>query len=162
MNNSKTIPFFLAFKIIAIALFTGFAIGWIRYWVGYYILLQGVLVGLLIPWLVNKISKSHQKNLSTIRFKIALLLFFFFMIGQAIGFGWAQPVFDPFNWFARVWNGDTVESVFGIFSTAGVVHQAFAKGLNGGFWLLLTIIDLFFMFFFILISMPLNFKKSQS
>lgn len=149
-------------KWILIAVLTGLVFGWIRYWIGYYILLQGVIAGLLIPWMIKKTAVSQMEALSNIRFKMALLLFFAFIIAQALGFGLAQPVFDPFNWFARVWNGETTESVFGIFSTAGVVSQTFSEGLSGGFWLFLSMIDLFFMFFFILVSMPLTSKKAKS
>ncbi len=76
------------------------------------------------------------------------------MISQAVGFGIAQPSFDPLGWPGRVWNGDTMESIFGVFSTGGVAHQAFSEGLSGGFWLFLSFIDIIFMFFFILISLP--------
>lgn len=117
---------------------------------------------MILPWFVVKTTPNQKDVLANIRFKMALLLFFLFMIGQSIGFGFAQPVFDPFNWFVRVWIGDTTESVFGIFSTAGVVSQTFSEGLSGGFWLLLSVIDLFFMFFFILVSMPLTTKKVKS
>ena len=144
---------------IAIAVLVGIVFGWIRYWIGYYILIQGVIAGLLIPWMVKKSAANQTEAISHVRFKIAVLLFFSFMVAQAIGFGMAQPVFDPFNWFIRVWNGDSIESVFGIFSTAGVVHHAFSEGLNGGFWIFLWLIDISFMFFFILVSMPLTTKK---
>lgn len=160
--NSKGISFVNILKWMFIAILTGIAFGWIRYWIGYYILIQGVIAGLLIPWMVKKTAVNQMQALSNIRFKMSLLLFFLFLIGQSIGFGLAQPVFDSFNWFVRVWNGETAESVFGIFSTAGVVSQTFSEGLSGGFWLLLTAIDLFFMFFFILVSMPLTSKKVKS
>ena len=161
-TEQKEISVISLFKWIFIAVLTGIVFGWIRYWIGYYILIQGVIAGLLIPWMVKRTAATQTEALSDVRFKIALLLFFSFMVGQATGFGMAQPVFDPFNWFVRVWNGDSIESVFGIFSTAGVVHHAFSEGLSGGFWLLLTAIDLFFMFFFILVSMPLTTKKVKS
>lgn len=150
------------FKWVLIAILTGLIFGWIRYWIGYYVLIQGVIAGLLLPWMVKKTAETQMDALANIRFKMALLFFFVFMIGQALGFGLAQPVFDPFNWFARVWNGDTTESVFAIFSRAGVTHHTFSEGLSGGFWILLTAIDLFFMFFFILVSMPLTTKKAKS
>lgn len=84
------------------------------------------------------------------------------MIAQAIGFGLAQPMFDPFSWFYRVWDGQTSESVFGIFTTGGGIHETFSGGLSGGFWALLLFIDLFFMFFFILVSLPLLTNKKKS
>jgi hypothetical protein len=146
-------------KWILIAVLTGIVFGWIRYWIGYYILIQGIIAGVLIVWLVKQTATTQMKALSNSRFKMAVGLFVLFIIAQALGFGLAQPVFDPFNWFARVWNGDTTESVFGIFSTAGVVSQTFSEGLSGGFWLLLMAIDLFFMFFFMLATMPLTSKK---
>lgn len=160
--ESENISTTVLIKWIFIAAITGLVFGWIRYWIGYYILIQGVIAGLLIPWMVKKTATNQTEALSNIRFKMVVLLFFSFMVGQALGFGIAQPVFDPFNWLARVWNGDTTESVFGIFSTAGVVSQTFSEGLNGGFWVLLSVIDLFFMFFFMLVSMPLTTKKAKS
>ncbi len=161
-NESKGIVFFDLAKWILISLIVGLVVGWIRYWIGYYILIQGVLVGLLISWLVKKTAQEQKEALANVRFKMANVLFFSFMIAQAIGFGLAQPVFDPFNWLARVWDGQTSESVFGIFSTGGVVHETFSGGLSGGFWVLLSFIDLFFMFFFILVSMPLATNKKRS
>jgi len=149
-------------KSLIVAFLAGLFFGWVRYWIGYYILIQGVIAGLIIPGLVVQFLPAKKNALANIRFKMALILFFSFMIGQMLGFGLAQPVFDPINWVARVWNGDTTESVFGIFSTAGVVSQTFSEGLSGGFWLLLSLIDLFFMFFFILVSMPLTSKKVKS
>lgn len=161
-TKPKRISLASLLKWILIAVLTGLFFGWIRYWIGYYILIQGVIAGLLIPWMVKNTAANQLEALSNIRFKMATLLFFSFLIAQALGFGLAQPVFDPFNWFVRVWNGDTTESVFGIFSTAGVVSQTFSEGLSGGFWLFLSMIDMFFMFFFILVSMPLTTKKAKS
>ena len=160
--ESKKISTLSLLKWIFIAAITGLVFGWIRYWIGYYILIQGVIAGLLITWMVKKTAARQMGALSDIRFKMAVLLFFTFMIAQAVGFGLAQPVFDPFNWLVRVWNGDTTESVFGIFSTGGVVHQTFSEGINGGFWVLLSLIDLFFMFFLMLVSMPLTTVKAKS
>ena len=159
-SNKISVSSFL--KWILIAITTGFAVGWIRYWIGYYILIQGILSGWLIGWLVCKTAQNQNEALSDIRFKMAILLFFSFMIAQALGFGLAQPVFDPFNWVYRVWNGQTTESVFGIFSTGGVVHQTFSEGLSGGFWIFLWFIDTSFMFFFLLISLPLTPKTKIS
>ncbi|MGQ8335788.1 hypothetical protein ACUNWD_04500 [Sunxiuqinia sp. A32] len=161
-KQSIKLPVSAVFKWILIAVSIGLITGWVRYWIGYYVLLQGVIAGLLIPWLVKKTASGQLEALSDVRFKIAILLFFAFMIAQAFGFGLAQPKFDPFNWFGRVWNGDTFESVFGIFSTAGVVHQTFAEGLSGGFWVFLSAIDVAFMFFFILVSLPIVTSKSKS
>lgn len=161
-NESKRIAFSALAKWILIALIVGFVVGWIRYWIGYYILIQGVLAGLLIPWLISKTAQEQKEALANARFKMAIVFFFSFMIAQAIGFGLAQPLFDPFNWFYRVWDEQTSESIFGIFSTGGVVHETFSGGLNGGFWALLSFIDLFFMFFFILVSLPLPSNKKKS
>ncbi len=147
-------------KWILVALITGFVFGWVRYWIGYYILLQGIVAGLLISSIVKKVATEQQQSLVDFRFKMAIALFFSFMIGQAVGFGTAQPVFDPLGWLGRVWNGDTSESVFGIFSTGGVAHQTFSEGLSGGFWLFLSLFDLAFMFFFILISLPTKIAKN--
>jgi hypothetical protein len=156
-KNLSTAPIV---KCLALAIATGLVFGWIRYWIGYYILIQGVIAGVTISWMVKQTAGEYIEALANIRFKMVVLLFFMFMIGQAFGFGLAQPVFDPFNWLARVWNADTTESVFGIFSTAGVVSRTFSEGLNGGFWVILSLIDLFFMLFLMLVTMPLPTKKN--
>lgn len=162
-KESIKLSFSTVSKWILVAVILGLLMGWVRYWIGYYVLVQGVIVGLLIPWIAAKKTTLEQKEaLANVRFKIAIVLFFSFMIAQGIGFGVAQPVFDPLIWLARVWDGQTSESVFGIFSTGGVVHEAFSGGLSGGFWVLLSFIDLFFMFFFILVSMPLPTNKKRS
>ena len=148
-------------KWIGIALLVGLIFGWIRYWIGYYILIQGVIAGLLIPWLIGKAAQDHKEVLADVRFKMANVLFFSFIIAQAIGFGLAQPVFEPFGWFYRVWDDQTSESIFGIFSTGGVVHETFSGGLSGGFWAFLFAFDLFFMFFFILVGLPLPSRKNK-
>lgn len=147
--------------IVAILLagLTGIVFGYLRYWIGYYILIQGVIAAVVLAYFVKAQAANKLERLANVRFKMSLLLFVGFVLAQAVGYGLAQPVFDPFNWFARVWNGDSSESVFGIFSTAGVVSRTFSEGVSGGFWLLLTAIDLFFMFFILLVSMPLSTKK---
>lgn len=149
-------------KSVITAVLIGIITGWLRYWIGYYVLIQGIVAGLLLSWLAKKIAADKQEGLSNIRFTMAILLFFSFMVAQAIGFGLAQPVFDPFNWVARVWDGQTTESFFGIFSTGGVAHETFSEGLSGVFWILLWLFDLLFMFFFILISLPLITSKKRS
>ena len=162
MTEQKKSTFIFFIKWISIALITGIIIGGLRYWIGYYILIQGILAGFLIPWLIHKSDKQPQRILSDHNFKITILLFFSFMIGQALGFGFVQPVFDPFGWLGRIWDGETSESVFGIFSTGGVSHKAFSGGVNGGFWVFLSVIDIFFMFFFMLISLPPKIIKNKS
>lgn len=149
-------------KWVLVTVVIGVVIGWVRYWIGYYVLIQGVIVGLLISGIVKSMAGQQTEALANVRSKMAIALFLFFMCAQAIGFGLAQPVFDPFNWLGRVWTGDTTESVFAIFSRAGVTHHTFSEGLSGGFWLLLSGIDLFFMFFFILITLPLPTSNRKS
>jgi len=154
MSHSKKQLFSSILLWILIAAGIGLTVGWIRYWIGYYILLQGIISGMLIPWAIHRIPKDRQMILADATFKMSIVTFFSFMVGQAIGFGLAQPWFEPIGWLMRILDDKTVESVFGIFSTGGVTHQFYANGLNGGFWVILSLIDLAFMFFFILISLP--------
>ncbi len=153
-------------KAILIYVLTAFTIGlitgWIRYWAGFYVLLQGTITGLLIPWVSHRFPSGREKIPGDASFKLAILLFSLFMIGQATGFGLAQPWFDPAGWLMRVIEGKTSESVFGIFSTGGVVHEFYSNGLNDGFWLILSIFDMLFMFFFLLISLPAKANKKRS
>ena len=147
---------------ILVAFVAGLITGWIRYWIGYYVLLQGIAVAFLISWGVHKIAIKQQALLAKAHFKISIILLFSFLVAQAVGFGLAQPHFDPLGWFGRIWQGQTVESIFAIFSTGGVAHHTFAEGLNGGFWLFLSLFDLAFMFFFLLIMLPPKTKKKNA
>ncbi len=162
MTESKQTTLLALSTWILVAFVIGLITGWIRYWIGYYVLLQGIVVGCSISWGVHKIATKQQPILSKAQFKISILLFFSFMMAQAVGFGLAQPRFNSLGWLSRIWEGQTVESVFGIFSTGGVAHHAFAEGLSGGFWLFLSLFDLAFMFFFLLITLPPKTTKSTS
>ena len=144
---------------ILIAIGIGMVMGWIRYWIGYYILFYGILSAILVTWAIHKTSEIRQTLLLKAKFKLSIVLFFSFMIGQAIGFGLAQPWFDPVGWLIRVLDGQTVESVFGVFSTAGVSHQFYSGGFDSGFWIFLSLFDLVFMFFFILITLAPKLAK---
>ena len=81
-----------------------------------------------------------------------LILFFWFMIAQAIGFGMAQPWFDPLGWLVRVIQHGTRETVWGIGLIGGVAAKNFQLGVNGYFWIFLNLFDLFFMGFFLLVG----------
>lgn len=150
-SNSNNVSSILIWILIAIGI--GMAMGWVRYWIGYYILFYGIISAILVTWAIHKTSEIRQKLLLKAKFKLSIVLFFSFMTGQAVGFGLAQPWFDPVGWLIRVFDGQTVESVFGVFSTAGVSHQFYSGGFDSGFWIFLSLFDLFFMFFFILITL---------
>ncbi|WP_139795873.1 hypothetical protein [Desulfocicer vacuolatum] len=81
-----------------------------------------------------------------------LIFFACFMIAQAIGFGLAQPWFEPLGWLGRVIQNDTKESIWGITLLGGAVAKNFQLGVNGVFWIFLNLFDLFFMVFFLLVG----------
>jgi hypothetical protein len=141
---------------IVLALVLGIIAGWGRYWYGYFVLGQGTIVGLLIPWTATILcpgTSHHQKSINHPgSLKLTLILFTCFMITQAIGFGMAQPWFDPLGWLGRIVQHDTQETVWGMSLLGGVAAKNFQLGMNGGFWIFLNLFDLFFMFFFLLIG----------
>ncbi len=158
LSNTNNASSILLWILIAIGI--GMAMGWVRYWIGYYILFYGIISAILITWTIHKTSERRQQLLPKAQFTLSMVLFFSFMIGQAIGFGLAQAWFDPIGWLMRVLEGQTSEAVFGIFSTAGVSHQFYSGGFSSGFWIFLSLFDLAFMFFFILITLiPKQAKK---
>jgi len=139
-----------------LALAVGAIAGWGRYWYGYFVLGQGVIVGLFIPWALN-IScsgalRSRNMTNSPGPMMHVLILFFCFMIAQAIGFGMAQPWFDPLGWLSRVVQDETREAVWGVSLLGGVAARDFQLGVSGGFWIFLNLFDLFFMGFFLLVG----------
>ncbi|MBM9518276.1 hypothetical protein JWG39_00410 [Desulforhopalus vacuolatus] len=150
---------------MGLAIFAGVVAGWARYWYGYFVLGQGVLAGLFIPWaavIVCSTTLTHRKTIKK-PCSITLVLIFFacFMVAQAIGFGMAQPWFDPVGWLGRVIQGGTQESIWGITLLGGAVAKNFQLGVNGGFWIFLNLFDLFFMVFFLLVGINSQPKESR-
>ena len=137
-----------------IALTFGAGFGVIRYWVGFLIIFQSVAAATLIPWVLARTPASRKAFSIHPGFKpallFALMLTVMFVIGQVIGIGLAQPWFDPLGWLSRIFHGDSSEYLLGIAYTGSVARNV-AMGVNEGFWVLLNILDLFFLFFFFLI-----------
>ncbi len=147
------------------ALIFGAVAGCFRYWFGYFILGQGCIAGLGIPWLMavmaskNTIKKAGSKRSKT--FVFSLFLLFCFMTAQAMGFGLSQPWFDPLGWVGRVIDGDTSEHIFGIATHSGIENRAFSMGANRWFWIFANLFDVFFMEFFLIIGINIQSEKSE-
>lgn len=141
---------------MGLAIFVGAASGWARYWYGYFVLGQGTVVGLFVPWAAAILcprTLPPQKTIKRPGSMTQVLIFFAcFMIAQAVGFGMAQPWFDPVGWLGRVIQGATKESIWGITLLGGAVAKNFQLGVQGGFWIFLNLFDLFFMIFFLLVG----------
>ncbi len=141
---------------IASAFAAGCIAGWTRYWYGYFVLGQGILAGLFIPWAAktfcSRFIQPKKKVKSLGSMTLVMILFICFMMAQAIGFGMAQPWFDPVGWLGRVIEHGTKETIWGISLLGGVAARNFQMGINGGFWIFLNLFDLFFMCFFLLVG----------
>lgn len=135
---------------LLISLALGCLLGYLRYWLGFFVIVQGALLGLGVPWLVVTVLGGEKPRHPG--FKVALLVAFLWFIGANVGlmlgFGLAQPWFEPVGWLSRILRDDTAEFVFGVASTGGFARGV-AMGAQGGFWLLLCAIDWSIMFFFI-------------
>lgn len=141
-----------------LALVLGMVLGWVRYWLGLFLIAQGAVAGLSLPWLLRRI-KACQPALAGHpgcggAFALAALWGLCFLAGQALGLGLAQPWFDPLGFFSRVLAGRSSEFIFGVAATGGV-HRAIALGAKGGFWVLFNLIDLGTMCLFFMV-MPWN------
>jgi hypothetical protein len=140
---------------ILISALIGLATGWVRYWMGFFVLFQGVIASLLIAWLVGKYFKSRD-SVSTPSNKIALLTALcwlaVFWVAQIYGLGLAQPWFDPWGYFGRILQGDAQETAFGLRATGGWA-RGFGGGFGGGFWIFLNALDSVIMYLF-LFRMP--------
>ena len=143
------------FKILVltglmISLAMGCLLGYLRYWLGFFVIAQGTLLGLGVPWVAVKLLGGEKPRHPG--FKVALLVAVLWFAatnaGLIMGFGLAQPWFDPLDWLSRIMNDDTAEFVFGVASTGGFARGV-AMGAQGGFWLLLCTVDWAIMFFFI-------------
>ena len=157
-------PFFkILCSGIIVSFLVGMTAGWIRYWLGYFILVQGGVAGFIIAFTLNTFLwpslNIRNERPSSGMFKLTVIWFIIFMAGQGTGFGFAQPWFDPLGWFLRVFEGKSSEYVFGIGATAGI-HKPFAMGVKGIFWIILTGIDLAILFFFMLV-LPWNDRNKK-
>jgi len=146
----------------------GFAAGMLRYWFGFFVLIQGAAAGGLGAWGVSLLAGGTRKGPKhpgpARAFRCALLWTAVFIVAELAGLGLAQPWFEPLGWAARVLEGRTVEPVYGIHA-AGPVHKAFAGGASGPFWLVLNAIDLAIMLVFFMTlpwSAPGSIRKRRT
>lgn len=140
---------------ILISALIGFATGWVRYWMGFFVLFQGVMASLLIAWLVGKYwkgrdSASNPPNGKALMAALGWLIIFW--VAQIYGLGLAQPWFDPFGYFGRILQGDAKEMAFGMKGISGWT-SGFSGGFGGGFWVFLNVLDSIIMYLF-LFRMP--------
>lgn len=130
------------------ALLLGLGMGWLRYWMGFFVLAQGAVCGLLIAWLVRRITRAAISPENAVCLKLALLWFLIFQAGLAVGFGLAQPWFAPLGFLAQVLSGDGIEFAFGVMSSGGV-QKGFAMGAGGFMWVVFSLVDWAVMYFFL-------------
>ena len=129
--------------------------GWLRYWLGFFVLAQGAAAGLLIAWIIGRfgpVKGGPPHPGFGAAAACAALWFAAFQAGLALGIGLAQPWFEPLGWLGRIWDGKSSEFVFGVAASGGV-HRGFAQGARGWFWLVLSLVDWSIMYFFLL-AMP--------
>ncbi len=130
------------------ALLLGLGMGWLRYWMGFFVLAQGAVCGLLIAWLVRRINRAGVSPENAVCLKMAFLWFLIFQTGLAVGFGLAQPWFAPLGFLSQVLSGNGVEFAFGIMSSGGV-QKGFGMGAGGFMWVVFSLVDWAIMYFFL-------------
>lgn len=145
------------------ALVLGLAAGWLRYWVGLFVLAQGAICGLLVAYLAGRAGRVQGQGPAHPGLRPALaaaaLWLLAFWLGQGLGYGLAQPWFDVLGWLGRVWQGKSSEFLFGV-AAVGPVHRSFGLGAKGGWWLVFNLIDWLILFFF-LWTMPWHTGKAR-
>ena len=129
---------------------TGIVLGCLRYWLGFFVIAQGAVLGLLVPWLAVRLQGGQKPVHPGVKMALAVagLWFAAANLGLLTGFGLAQPWFDPLGWLGRLLDHDTAEFVFGVASNAAY-SRGVAFGAQGGFWLIINGIDWAIMFFFL-------------
>jgi Flp pilus assembly protein TadD len=135
-----------------IALATGLLFGTLRYWQGYFVIAQGALAGLGIPWLTGLLLPRSIRDSTPQRldfgFGSALLLLAMFLAAQMVGFGLSMPWFEPVEWLGKVLGGSATEYTFGVASHGGV-QRGFAMGGSGWLWVVMSMVDLGVMLIFL-------------
>lgn len=131
-------------KILSVSFIVGILFGVVRYWLGFFPIGHALFAALAAIWMASLFIQSDK----AFRMREGVFVLFVLMIGEMVGFGISQPWFDPFDWLMSVLEGDTAEHMFGIALVGGVVGKEFHIGVNGGFWVLFNLIDLFFLWLF--------------
>ena len=143
---------FNAFLVgVVISAVIGLGVGWVRYWIGFSVIIQGAIASALIAWLLAMYLKRSLPPVNPSG-RVALLLAFVwlgvFWAAQVYGLGLAQPWFDPWGYFGRILEGDTRELAFGLTQTGGWT-RGFAGGFGGTFWIILNVLDGLIMYVFL-------------
>ena len=143
---------FIVFLVgVVISAAIGLAVGWVRYWIGFSVIIQGAIASVLIARLLGKYLKRTRSPVNPSG-RVALLLAFVwlgvFWAAQVYGLGLAQPWFDPLGYFGRILEGDTRELAFGLTQTGGWT-RAFSGGFGGTFWIILNVLDGLIMYLFL-------------
>lgn len=132
----------------------GVAVGMLRYWFGFFVLIQGAAMAGLVAWGVaafcaggGQAGKGPAHPGPALALRHALLWTACFVVAECVGMVAVLPGRDVPSWLLRVLEGDAAEPVFGIAAT-GPVHRAFAGGASGVFWVALNAIDLAIMLIF--------------
>jgi hypothetical protein len=136
---------------VVISAVIGLGVGWVRYWMGFCVIIQGAVASLLIASLVGKYVKRSETGANPsnrLALLMALIWFVVFWAGQVLGLGLAQPWFDSLGYFGRILQDDARETAFGLVSTAGWA-RSFRGGFGGGFWIFLNVLDGLIMLLFL-------------
>jgi len=153
----------IVFKWYAYGIFIssliGFVFGCFRYWFGFFVLIQGMIAGFFIPKITSLFVKESASNRIKTS-KVVFVMFVFFILFQVVGFGVAQPWFDPVGWLSRVMSGSTYEDIFGLALMGNAIGKQIIMGANKGFWAFLNLFDIVFMYFFMIVSMNSQLKEN--
>jgi hypothetical protein len=125
--------------ILIAAVIIGLGIGWVRYWMGFLVIFQGLIAAGLINFLFGlmRTPPPHGPALTNEHvWKWSAIGLLFFWSAQIVGVGLAQPWFDPLNFFDTIIKGKGIEAVFGLTQTRGI-----AAGFSGWMWIFCNALD---------------------
>ncbi|HNV72847.1 MAG TPA: hypothetical protein PKO06_24275, partial [Candidatus Ozemobacteraceae bacterium] len=131
------IRLFLAGLIGSLA--SGLVAGWLRYWLGFMVIFHGLAFALLATWVFNRLRPTPTPDLlwtNRAAWRSAPVFLLLFWVGQMIGLGLAQPVFDPWQFFWQILAGSEGESF-----VAMTQHRTYSGGLTGLFWAFTNLLD---------------------
>lgn len=134
-----------------IALLVGMAAGWLRYWLGFLVILHGAACAGIIGWLFHRARSAPPRNIQESNVRVwrwSLPLLAVFWAGQIVGTGLAQPWFEPLEHFGGIISGTSAETFLAMGSP-----RSYGGGMSGFLWVFTVLLDAVIMWLLLAVAL---------